>query len=295
MVARTSACTAAVLMIAVTVAIGGCGQEESDSAAKPLICHVGGTMRPVMKELAKRYEAQSGQPVEINSAGSGELLAHIEGQKSGDLYVCHSPFQPMLFKKHSMGVDGWVVAELTPVIVVSKGNPKKIAGVGDLARPDVRLALTHLEYSTLGRMLPMIFGNAKLDLQDVLKQKEVQIHRGGGHVAGLVQTGNADAAMCWNAVAHLRRADLDVVTVGTPPLPKPNVDTITSATGKVYALRPVAVNISTLTCSGRPAAARAFAEYVASADAQNVFEQFGFTLTAPRQLYAGGTYLGEAE
>ena len=57
----------------------------------PLICHVGGTMRPVITELAKIYEEKTGQPVEINSAGSGELLAHIELHKRGDVYVSHDP------------------------------------------------------------------------------------------------------------------------------------------------------------------------------------------------------------
>jgi accessory colonization factor AcfC len=40
----------------------------------------------------------------------------------------------------------YTVASLTPVIAVRKGNPKKIAGVKDLLREDVKLGLTDAEY-----------------------------------------------------------------------------------------------------------------------------------------------------
>ena len=101
-------------------------QSTKKTAGEPLICHVGGTMKPVVTELAKMYEEKTGQAVEINSAGSGELLAHIELHKRGDVYVSHDPFLDILMTKFDLGVDGWLLAELTPVIAVARGNPKNI-------------------------------------------------------------------------------------------------------------------------------------------------------------------------
>ncbi|MEA2012870.1 MAG: substrate-binding domain-containing protein, partial [Verrucomicrobiota bacterium] len=124
-----------------TILVSCSKQEKSNSTKKtskspaaqekPLICHIGGTMRPVVAKLAKLYEKKTGQRIEINAAGSGELLAYIENQQHGDLYVCHDPFLDILMKKFHMGVDGWLMAELTPVIVVQKGNPKNIKGIMD--------------------------------------------------------------------------------------------------------------------------------------------------------------------
>ena len=270
------------------------GCRRTEGPRKPLTCHVGGTMRPVMQELAKRYEAQTGRKVDINSAGSGELLAHIQGQREGDLYVCHSPFQPILFKKYKLGVDGWTLAELTPVIVVQKGNPKKITGLKDLARPEVDLALTDFKRSSLGRMLKTIFGRAGIDLAELNASKKITINKSGGYVANLVKTKNADAAMCWNAVAHLRLDGVDMVRIDPDQLPTPGVDTVSSATGKAYPLMPVHVDISTLTCSDQPAAAKAFAEYVASAKGLAAFAEFGFTMGQSRQTYKDGKPLGLA-
>jgi len=268
------------------VVAGGCKRE--DTSPRPLVCHVGGTMRPVMLELAKRYEAETGQAVEVNSAGSGELLAHIELQKRGDLYVCHDPFLDLLMKKVRMGVDGWTVAELTPVIVVAKGNPKEVTSLADLARPDVDLALTDFKHSTLGRMLETIFAKADIDVHELVRRKKVAINKSGGYVANLVKTGNADAALVWNAVAYLRRDALDVVTLPAAHLPVPHVDAVTSATGRPYALTPVRVTIATLTCATRPEAAQAFAKFVTSDRAAGVFAEFGFTTEPVVKEYDDG-------
>jgi len=277
-----------VLAVGLLAGLWGCSDSDRSSSPGPLRCHVGGTMWPVMKHLARIYEAETGQAVEINSAGSGELLAYIELQTEGDLYVCHDPFLDILMKKFKMGVDGWVLAELTPVIVVQKGNPKNIASLGDLTRPDVEVALTDYERSTLGRMLKTIFGKAGIDLDQLNKDKKIATNKSGGHVANLVTTGNADAAMCWRAVARLRLDDLDVVPIPEEHLPTPGVDAVTSATGNAYPLTPVRVTVATLTCAAQPEAAGKFAEFVASDRAGKVLKSFGFTIIAPGKMYENG-------
>ena len=282
---RVLGCGALVLAVGLAVWLWGC---SGGGGPKPLQCHVGGTMRPVVQHLAKIYKAETGQDVEINSAGSGELLAHIEFQKEGDLYICHDPFLGLLMNKLRMGVDGWVIAELTPVIVVAKGNPKNIASLTDLARPEVEVALTDYEYSTLGHLLETIFGKAGIDFQQLIKDKEITTNRSGAYVANLIATGNADAGMVWRAVAHLRPNSLDVVPIPEKHLPTPGVDAVTSATGKSYFLTPVRVTVATLTCAAQPEAAKRFAEFVTSNRAAEVLRDFGFTMIAPGKVYENG-------
>jgi len=263
--------------------IFSCNDKEDD----PLICHVGGTMHPVMKELAKIYEKKTGQAIEINTAGSGELMAYIKGQERGDLYVSHDPFMDILMLKHKVGINAWTVAELIPVIVVQKDNPKKITGLNDLTKPDIRLALTDYEKSTLGRMLPTIFPKAGIDFEE-LNKKEIAINRKGGYVANLVKMKNADAAIVWNAVAALRTDALDVVEIPAKHLPIPGVDTITSSTKRQYKLTPVRVTVSTLTCSKRLEDSAKFAEFLVSEEASAVFKKFGYSSTTPVVEYVKG-------
>ena len=105
---------------------------------------------------------QKQQDVQINSAGSGDLLAHIEQHKEGDVYVCHDPFLAILLKR-GLGVDGWTVAHLTPVIVTPKDDTK-ITDLKGAVDKDVALVLTDFEKSTLGWLLPTIFKKAGFDI-----------------------------------------------------------------------------------------------------------------------------------
>ena len=267
-----------------------CSCSKTEKSREPLICHVGGTMTPIMKRLAEVYSEESGVQVEINSAGSGELLAHIQGQKSGDVYVCHDPFIDILMQKWKMGVDGWQVAELTPVIVVQKGNPKKIRGILDLTRKDVRVILTDYQLSSLGRMLPTIFSKAGIDFDKFNKEKNIITNKSGGYTANYVKMNNADAGMVWKAVWKLRDDALDYIPIDEQ-LPIPYVDTVTSATKKKYWLTPMRVTVATLTCSKQPDEARKFAEFIASKRCAGTFGEYGFTMSGNQKLYENGKAL----
>jgi molybdate transport system substrate-binding protein len=244
-------------------------------------------MTPVVTEIAKMYEEKTGQAVEINSAGSGELLAHIDLHKRGDVYVSHDPFLDILMQKFGQGVDGYLLAELTPVIAVRKGNPKNIKGLKDLTRDDVELILTDYKGSSLGRMLGTIFGKAGIDFDKLNETKKIHTNRSGGYAANFVMTDNADATMVWDAVAHLRADKLDVVRIDGH-LPVPHVDAVTSATGVTYKLTPMRVTAATLRCSQNAGAAAKFLEYLASEEANKVFGEFGFTTHGSAKLYEDG-------
>ena len=271
------------------LALSGCGKDEA--AEEPLRVHVGGTMRPVMMKLAAAYTEKTGQRVEINSAGSGELLAYIEGRKEGDLYVCHDPFLDKVMEK-GFGVDGWTIAELTPVIVVQKGNPKTIRGLKDLTRADVSLILTDYEKSSLGRMLSTIFKKAGIDFAALDKSKKIETHRSGGFAANNVKMGKFDASMVWLAVANSRMDGLDVVRIDEH-LPVAWTDTVTSATNKVYRLTPMRVTVATLNCSDQKEQAKAFAEYIVSPQAGAILREHGFSLVPGhvRKEYQAGKKL----
>lgn len=271
------------LLPATAVPVGGC-KKKAD-----LICHVGGTMQPAIKELAELYRQKTGRSVEINTAGSGELLAHIEALGRGDLYVCHDPFLQMLMDRR-LGADGWTVAELVPVIVVSKGD-SRIRGVPDLADPNVSLVLTDYEKSTLGHLLGTIFQKAGVDFERLRRRPNVQTFRKGGQAANAVKLGTADAAIVWNAVAHLRTDALDIVPIVPEHLPTPGVDALTSATGQVHPLTPVRVSVATLRCSNHAEAAKDFARFVASEQAAEVFRKFGYATAPVRQEYQDGRRL----
>lgn len=261
--------------------LAACGESDSGQPkpGEPLHCYVGGTMRPVMEKLAKLYQAQTGQKVDIDSAGSGELLIRIQTQQVGDLYVSHDPFLDMLMAK-GLGRRGLTMAVVTPVMVVPKGNPKGIKSVKDLARPGLKLGMTDPNMSTAGHIIPVIFDKA--GLREQIEANIVKRSRGGGQAANWVSIGDVDAAIVWNAVAHLRSDKLDAVPIDPDCALIPGVDAVTSATKKVYDIGRIKVTIASLKCSKQPEAAAKFAEFVVAN--RSVFTgEFGFS-PAPDSL-----------
>jgi len=241
-------------------------------------------MRPAMEVLAGRYEDRTGRKVLIDYAGSGELLVKIEQTRRGDLYVAHDPFLAAIMRK-GLGEHGWVVAALKPVIVVPKGNPKKLQGLRDLAAPGVRVVLSHPVYSTAGWIIPVMAGRA--GVRKALEANVISRTKGGSGAANAVIMGTADAAICWGPVAHLRGDRLDAVEIEPAFLPIQGVDAITSATFGVMELACIKVTVATLKCSQELEQATGFAVFLASEEAARVWSDFGFSSVEAATACAG--------
>lgn len=281
---RSKLMTAAPLFLFLAAAAlpGGC-KKESPEADKPLRCYVGGTMVPVMTELARTYTNETHQEIDIDHADSGQLLIKIEQTGKGDLYVCHDPFLGGLMKK-GLGSRGWTVAVVTPTIITPKGNPAKIKGLADLARPGVRLGLTHQTFSTLGHINPIMF--EKAGLRQKIESNIKTRTRSGGQVRAAVEMGHLDAALVWNAVAHLRKDHLEIIPIAPKYLPDPKVDAVTSATFGRVDMSHIRVTIATLKCSKQPERAKAFAEFAASPRGRAAFDKYGFSRARPETTVA---------
>jgi len=249
--------------------MNGCVKKESG----PLLCYVGGTMRPAMEELKKLYEAKTGQKVDYNQGESGTLIIQIDETKKGDLFVCHDPFMVGLRNKQ-LEEKSWVMASVRPVIVVAKGNPKEITGIKSLAKKGLKIILTHPTYSTMGHLVPLMA--TKAGVWDSIKANVVSETRSGGEAANAVGLGTADAAIVWNAVAFLRTDKLDTVSVEPDFQLKTGVDGVTSATYGALDMGCIKVTISTLKCSKQAEKAKKFAEFCVSPEVKSVWEKFGF-------------------
>ena len=265
------------VIIIILVALAAAAAVMASRRPKALLVHVGGTMRPAIEEICKIYSEETGQKVEINKNDSGSLLIAIDRTKSGDLYICHDPFL-ITAEKKGMVDKSHVVANLMPVIVVKKGNPKGIKGVKDLAREDVRLGLTDAQYSTAGNIVPIVFKRA--GITEAMARKDIARARSGGQMADSVKIGTNDAAIVWNAVAFARRDALDAIEIEPEFRPDPELDALTSATYGKLDVSVLRVTAMTLTCSKRIEDARGLLELINSERGRAIFDKHGF-LPAP--------------
>jgi len=269
---------ARLILLAALLAISffSCSRQTGD---RPLLCFVGGTMRPAMEELVRIYQQTHQFKVDIDYAESGELYVRIDQTHKGDLFVCHDPFGGAA-KKKGLVTMSLPVATLDPVIVVAKGNPKSIRGFKDMANPGVRVIFTHEMYNEMN-LVPRMAERAGIRKQ--LDSNCASFSWGGGESANELSLGTADASIVWNAVAALRTDIVDVVPIERRLHLQSNTDAITCATYGTVDLSTIKVTVNVLRWSKSAKAATAFAEFCASDEAQAVWTKYGFS--PRRELY----------
>ena len=90
---------------------------------------------------------------------------------------------------------------MTPVIAVTKGNPKGVKGLKDFVRPDLRIGLTDYRYATSGAIARDALKRAGILEQVLARTPPPYENKSSGQVAAQVVTGALDAVICWDAVA----------------------------------------------------------------------------------------------
>jgi len=237
---------------------------------KQLRIGCGSSMRPPVEELAKLFEKQTGRETLRDYGGSGTVLLHIEESKEGDVYICHDPFAYMCEQKKIS--ERWhTIAYLEPVLAVQKGNPKDVKGLKDLMRDDLKIGLSHRQYSTRGRILWVIF--KKHGMAEKLEKTaffEERTHT----LVNQLKLGAVDVATLWDAPARAM-AEIDVVPIEE----EYKVDAVTSATsGKTYSLKHVKVTLVRLNISKEPLLAAQFAKICLSDEGRKILKKHCFSL-----------------
>ena len=228
----------------------------------------GASMRAPVEEIVRRYTEATGERVLTSYGDSGALCAQISRTGLGDIYICHDPFMPWAAERGL--IERWQpVARLEIVIVVPKGNPRGIARPEDLAQPGLRLGMGDETYSTSGVMVKEML--KRLPCGEEIRRNIRMETKGHQQRCNDVALGTLDAAVVWNAVAHVYRDRLDAI-----PIAEDYVDAVTSATYKRSDLRNVRVTVGVLACSRDKERAVRFHEFVTTRCA-DLFRQYGFS------------------
>ena len=179
-------------------AVCGCADRSNELE---ILC--GGSFRPPMEKLAAMYTEETGQKVVLVFGGSEDHLPKVQERSMGDIFVSHDPYMDKTEKAGAM-LRYVPVGHVAPVLVVAKGNPKNLKGFDDLAQKDLRVVLTHPEFSDCGMM---VFALLETDEKKYLKEAilancgnaQVRTH---DQVATQIKLGHRDAGIMWNGVAN---------------------------------------------------------------------------------------------
>lgn len=225
--------------------------------------YCGAGIRPPVEKLARVFE-QRNPKVKLNIAyaGSGCLLAQLTFARRGDLYMPGEDFYLDQAAKRGFLIERKHIAYFVPVILVAKGNPKKIRGLKDLLREDLKVAIGEPEACAGGRLAKQMF--EKLGIWDEFQRRSTRRSLNIPELGYWASIGAVDASITWMAQARQFKKYCDYVPI--PP--------------ELYG--PVDISIALLKFTEHPKEARAFMELLAAPEGQKVFEEQGYSLTPPK-------------
>lgn len=245
------------LLSAIMVIVLGIGLRlPAARASEPLVVHAGAGIRPPLDQLGELFEQRTGTRVDFNYKGSGCLLADITFSHKGDVYIPGELFYLEQARERGFIEDSRVVTAMSTVLIVRQDGPQDVHELADLALPGLRVGLADPEAVAIGRA-----GAQALERCGVLDAVQANKAMDALTVVELgigVKLGHLDAAIVWDATAHLFRDSVREVEIPA----ECRVDS------------PVPAGV--LSFSTQPAQAQLFVEFLASEEAVAVFLAHGY-------------------
>ena len=257
------------IMLTALVLAGGCRPTPPSApvpppapppAATALTVFAGAASKPALEPLARDYQSSHGVKVEVTFGGSGAVLTQFSQEHYGDVYVPGSDdFMDKAESKDAVLKDTrQALVYLVPVINVTRGNPKHIQGLADLARQDVRLVIGEPKSVCLGAIAQQTLADAGLWAK--VSPRVASYATSCENVLQALLLGEADAVIGWDVFTRQHPDKVESV-----PLP-----------AKYSRARNIPAAV--IKWSQQPQAAQAFIAFLASPEAQIVWQQHGYTL-----------------
>jgi len=255
---------------------------HGDPMTAQLVIFVGGNyffaMAPLVAQFEKQHPELAGR-IYYETIPPGLLVEQI--RKNGTITVgnmtwtVHADvYAGGLNRVNGLIQDGYGTAPAVPyvtntlTIMVPKGNPARITGLADLARPEVRLVMPNPAYEGIGRQIKLSLAKAGGDpLVAAVYEKKVQA--GAAYLTRIhhrqsplyLMLGRADAGVTWQSEALFQEE------IGNPidHVAIPDEQNVTAT----YAA-------TTLKDAPHPQAARQWVEFLHSPQALAIFGHYGF-------------------
>jgi molybdate transport system substrate-binding protein len=232
------------------------------AAEGALLLYCGAGLRPAMDEMIPAFTARTGVAVACDYGGSGMIISRLRLAGRGDLFMPGDVWYVELAEQEGLVASKAMVCYFVPVILVPKGNPKRVRSLADLARPGVRLGLGNPKACQVGRASEAIFAKNGIP-RDAIDANLLFSSTTVNELGLQVVTGHLDAAIVWDAVAAQYADRAEVVAI--PPEQ--------NETSRVA--------VAVLKASRNRKAAEAFVQFLLSSEGQAVFRKHQYRTDPP--------------
>lgn len=177
------------LALALLLALSGCG--ATAGSGDRLIVLAAASLTETFTELGKDFEARNEDVrVVVTFAGSSTLAQQINAGAPADVFAAANPVTMKRVTDAGNANDAVVFARNRLVIAVSQGNPLSIAGLRDLARPGLKVALC-AEQVPCGAAANTVLEAAGVNFTPVTLEQDVKA------ALAKVRLGEVDAALVY--------------------------------------------------------------------------------------------------
>lgn len=199
------------------LALAGCGgSSDTGAAASPqagssstgvtgdLTVFAAASLTETFNQIGRDFEAATpGVKVTFNYAGSSALATQINQGAPADIFASAAP-KNMQTVTDAGNADGTPVTFVKNqlVIAVAKGNPKGIASLADLTKPDVKVAECAAQVPC-GAAATKALAAAKVKLTPVTLEQDVK------SALSKVKLGEVDAALVYRTDAKAATSDVE--------------------------------------------------------------------------------------
>jgi len=235
--------------------VASCGG-ASDGGAKSsggIVVFAASSLTEAFTDVATAFNVVNADvKVTFNFAGSGDLVTQISQGAPADVFVsADDSNMKKLIDAGEVAGDPVAIAKNTFEIIVEKGNPKGIAGVADLAKPELVVVLC-AETVPCGKGAAKILKSTNVTVTPKSLEDKVK------GVVAKVTTGEADAGIVF--VTDVKAAGDKAAGVEIPT----DVNVVTSYS---MAITKQAANA---------ALAQRFIDFVSGSQGQAILAKFGF-------------------
>ncbi|WP_066473486.1 molybdate ABC transporter substrate-binding protein [Skermania piniformis] len=230
------------------------GSSATDSAATgPVTVFAAASLKATFTELGRQFEqAYPGSKVDFQFAGSSDLAQQIIAGAPADVFAsADTANMTKVTDAHEITDQPVNFASNTLTIAVAPGNPKGIATLADLTRPDVSVVVCAPQVPC-GSAAVKVEQAANVDIKPVSEEQAVT------DVLGKVTSGQADAGLVYRT---------DASGAGDKVTAVPFAES--SGVVNIY---PIGVLADAKNATG----GREFAELVAGPQGRDVLQQAGF-------------------
>ncbi len=228
-------------------------------STKTLTVFAGAASKPALEELGPMYQAKTGVEANITFGGSGAVLTQFSQEQYGDVYIPGSDdFMQKAEKKGAVLEGRTILAYLVPVICVANGNPKKVRGLDDLVRTDLRVVVGQPKSVCLGDIAESVL--TETGLWEKVKPRIASYASSCEDTLNNLLLGEADAIIGWDVFARQHPDKVEAIAL------------------PAELARPRNIPASVIKWSKHPEEARAFIQFLASDEAQTVWDRHGYTV-----------------